>query len=421
MGELQYPGPPQTALVLDDEVQIGAFVCKALASFGVAAKHFTDPLQFLLDVKRAPPDLLVLDLALGPSDAVDVIRKLEFLKFAGRVLLISGHDQETLREFERIGRAHGLRILPSLHKPFRTAEFRAAIQSGQGSHGIAQQDQTSGAESSAAGLEHILEQALANEWLELWYQPKVDLRSLCVCGAEALIRARHPKRGIIEPADLLPPPGDPLYKPLTLFVAKRAMSDWLTFAEQGHPLKLSINVPASVLSAPGFVDFIRNVRPAHPKFPGLIVEVTEDEVIRDTAWIHEVATQLRLYNIWISVDDFGSAYASLSRIRDLPVREIKLDRCFVLSCATDTLKRGLCQTVSNLARCFGASACAEGVETVEDLRCLIDLGFEIGQGVIFAPAMPPHRFVDFIAGQRDAGPNNDRSPGADGAFKAAQT
>jgi EAL domain-containing protein (putative c-di-GMP-specific phosphodiesterase class I)/FixJ family two-component response regulator len=420
MGALQQPEPPQTALVLDDEVQIGTFVCKALTSFGLAAKHFTEPLEFLLEVKRAPPDILILDLALGRSDAVDVIRKLEFLKFAGRVILISGHDQATLREFERVGRAHGLRMLPSLHKPFRTAEFRALIQSAAEPDCVSDHKQ-SGRESNAIKPGRLLEEALANAWLEVWYQPKIDLRSLTVCGAEALIRARHPEFGVIEPANLLPPAGDPLYKPLTQFVVKQAMLDWLKFAERGHLLKLSINVPASVLSAAGFVDFIRNARPAHPKFPGLIVEVTEDEVIRDIGWIHEVATQLRLYNVWISVDDFGSAYASLSRIRDLPVREIKLDRCFVAGCATDNLKRGLCQTVSDLAHCFGASACAEGVETVEDLRCLVDLGFDAGQGIVFARPMQQQHFVDFVATQQHADASRGNAAGADRAVRAAQT
>jgi EAL domain-containing protein (putative c-di-GMP-specific phosphodiesterase class I) len=134
-----------------------------------------------------------------------------------------------------------------------------------------------------------------------------------------------------------------------------------------------------------------------------------------------VATQLRLYNVWISVDDFGSAYASLSRIRDLPVREIKLDRCFVTGCATDNLKRGLCQTVSDLAHCFGASACAEGVETVEDLRCLVDLGFDAGQGIVFARPMQQHHFVDFVATQQHASASRGNVAGADRAVRAAQT
>jgi EAL domain-containing protein (putative c-di-GMP-specific phosphodiesterase class I) len=142
---------------------------------------------------------------------------------------------------------------------------------------------------------------------------------------------------------------------------------------------------------------VRNALPAHPKFPGLIVEVTEDEVIRNMDWFHEVATQLRLYNIWISIDDFGSAYASLSRIKDLPFREVKLDRSFVTNCASDALKRSLCHTVVDLAHCFGASACAEGVETEQDMRCLAELGFDTAQGFLFAKPMPPTELLEFIA------------------------
>ena len=82
----------------------------------------------------------------------------------------------------------------------------------------------------------------------------------------------------------------------------------------------------------------------------MIVEVTEDEFIRDAAWIREVATQLKLYNTRISIDDFGTAYASLSRLTDLPFVELKLDRSFVSNCAADKLKRALCQTVVDLAR-----------------------------------------------------------------------
>ena len=178
------------------------------------------------------------------------MRKLEFLKFAGRIILISGHDQATLREFEQVGRAHGLRMLPSLHKPFRTAEFRAVIQAIPEPDGVVSEAKQPAEESGDVRPKRVLEEALGNEWLEVRYQPKIDLRLLCVSGAEALIRARHPKHGIIEPADLLSPAGDPLYKPLTLFVVKQAMSDWLKFAERGHPLKLSVNVPGFNSTAP---------------------------------------------------------------------------------------------------------------------------------------------------------------------------
>src|SRR6185437_1738662 len=344
MSELVEQTLPKTALVLDDEAQIGTMVCKVLSLVGIAAQQFTDPVAFLVEIKRSQPPLVILDLALGQSDAVDVIRKLDVLKYSGVVLLISGRDEATLAEIERIGRSHGLWMAPSLRKPFRAAELKARLQS------VARPEMShpdNAKEPDAPqGSPIDLGAALQQRWLEVWYQPKIDLGTL---------------------------------------------------ASAGYPLKLAINMPASVLNAPGFVDVVRKLIPPTREFPGLIVEVTEDEIIRDPDWIHEVAMQLRLCNVALSIDDFGSAYASLSRLKDMPFREIKLDRTFVSNCGADRLKRALCQTVVGLAHQFGATACGEGVETADDLRCLMELGFDTAQGYFFAKPMPLEPFLDFLA------------------------
>jgi EAL domain-containing protein (putative c-di-GMP-specific phosphodiesterase class I)/FixJ family two-component response regulator len=398
MPEIDDHTSERTAFVLDDEAAMGAVVCRVLATIGISAKQFTDPLRFLLELKDCPPDVAILDLALGRSDAIDVIRKLEGLKFKGRVLLLSGKDEGTLRDIERIGRTHGLAMLSSLQKPFRAAELKDRLQTVVPPAESPSFCNPARAQQLSSADQHVaLAQALRENFLELWYQPKIDLSSLSIVGAEALIRARHPERGLLEPSALLPPAGDPLYKPLSFFVLRQAIADWKKLAARGKPLKLAINVPASILSAPGFVDYVRNKLPDDTHFPGLIIEVTEDEVIRDLDWIHEVAIQLRIYNVSLSIDDFGSAYASLSRLKDLPFREIKLDRSFVSYCSRDALKRGICQTVVDLARCFNATACAEGVETVDDLRCLTALGFETAQGFLFAKPMRFEQFLAFVA------------------------
>jgi EAL domain-containing protein (putative c-di-GMP-specific phosphodiesterase class I)/CheY-like chemotaxis protein len=391
---------PTTALVLDDEPQIGTMVCKVLALVGITARHFTDPIAFIIEIKRSRPPLIILDLALGQSDAVEVIRKLDVLKFSGMVLLISGRDEATLAEIERIGRSHGLWMAPSLRKPFRAAELKTRLQSAY--QADRPKPETTEAPPDPAPTSRIdLGVALQQRWLEVWYQPKVELRSMSVCGAEALIRARHPDYGIILPVDCLPPAGDPLYKPLSIFVAQQALRDWAVIAGAGHSLKIAINMPASVLNAPGFVDVVRQLIPITPTFPGFIVEVTEDEIIRDPDWLHEVAMQLRLCNVALSIDDFGSAYASLSRLKDMPFREIKLDRGFVANCGNDALKRALCQTVVDLGRRFGATVCAEGVETAEDLHCLAGLGFDTAQGFYFAKPMPLRSFLDYLANRQN--------------------
>jgi len=387
------------AFVLDDETAVATMICKQLTMIGMEACQFSVLPKFLTALRVSRPKLVVLDLALGQSDAVEVIQKLDALKFTGRVLLVSGRDERTLSEIEKIGRSHGLHMLQSLQKPFRAADLRNRLL--QHLEPVVPKNSKS-VPQVRAKPQIDLADALREGWLEVWYQPKIDLKSLSVRGAEALIRAKHPIHGIIAPIDLLPPAGDPLYQPLSFFVLRRTMEDWALFAERGFPLKLAINAPASVICSPGFVDFIRRTIPSDQSFPGLIIEITEDEIIRDPVGIGEIMTQLRLYNTTISIDDFGSAHSSLSRVKDLPFSEIKLDRSFVTGCASDALKRGLCQTVVDLAHRFEASACAEGVETIDDLRCLVDLGFDTAQGFLFAKPMPRKDFCDLLLSRQSA-------------------
>jgi EAL domain-containing protein (putative c-di-GMP-specific phosphodiesterase class I)/FixJ family two-component response regulator len=386
------------AYVLDDEQPIAVFVCHALTAHGYAAKHFSSFVPLLTAIKTAAPELLVLDVALGQTDAVEVIRHLEILSFKGKVLLISGRDASTLADIEQIGKSRGLTMLPSLPKPFRVSDIKQRLE--QGVAPAATRPEATLASNAAPGtgskITVDLEEALRNGWLELWYQPKIALKTLSVCGAEALLRARHPQLGIIQPANLLPPAGDPRHLPLSRFVIRRAVADWEDFASQDILLKLAVNVPASVVNAPEFIGLLREAIPKSRKFPGLILEVTEDEVIRDTALVRETATQLKLYNTWISIDDFGTAYSSLSRLLDLPCVELKIDRSLVSNCAGDQLKRTLCKTVIDLGHRFNASVCAEGVETAEELRCLVELGCDTAQGFLFARPMHPTNLVKML-------------------------
>ncbi|MEH2474191.1 EAL domain-containing protein (putative c-di-GMP-specific phosphodiesterase class I)/ActR/RegA family two-component response regulator [Nitrobacteraceae bacterium AZCC 2161] len=385
------------AFVLDDEIAVGTMVCNQLMINGMEAWQFSDPHKFLKEFRVSRPKLIVLDLALGKSDAIEVIRKLEVMRFTGRILLISGRDKRTLDEIENIGRSHGLHMLQSLQKPFRAADLKNRLLAA--TRPVLGENLTA---ASPAGERPSIElaDALREGWLEVWYQPKINLQSLSICGAEALIRARHPEHGMIAPADLLPPPGDPLYRPLSAFVLRRAMEDWAFFAERGLPLKLAINVPASVLNTPEFVDVFRQTVPSGHSFPGLFIEVTEDEVIADWKGVSEAMAQLKLYNASISIDDFGTAHSSLSRVKNFPFSEIKLDRSFVASCANDPIKRGICHTVVDLAHRFNASACAEGVETIDDLRCLVGLGFDTAQGFLFAKPMSRSDFCGLVLSRK---------------------
>ena len=374
---------PHIVYILDDDAEVRRSILYILIGSGYEPHAFTEPAPMLDELSRTPPDIIVLDLALGRSDAIDVMRQLSERMFAGKVLLISGRDEDTLGEIQKIGQRLGLSMLPVLRKPFRAGDLKSRLTA---QSEVARQLPVR-PQITEVSVEIV--EAIAAGWLELWYQPKIDLRSFLVCGAEALLRGRHPDHGILTPAVLIPPAGSPLHQPLAKFVIRRAMADWHRFAAEGGCLKLSINLPLSVISAPDFMSALREELPTDPRFPGLIIEVTEDEAISDPDRISEVSTQLKLYDVQISIDDFGTAHSVLSRLLEFPSVELKLDRSFVSGCASDRLKHALCLTVVDLAHRVGSQVCAEGVENIEDLKCLIRMGCDTAQGYIFAKPMPP--------------------------------
>jgi EAL domain-containing protein (putative c-di-GMP-specific phosphodiesterase class I) len=370
------------AFVVDDEPQVRSFVANVLNGSGFLTHQFATSGEVDAALPRLMPQLIILDLSLGDSDAIEVIRSLATARFRGDVLLISGHDTATLDEVQKIGRLRGVKMLEPLRKPFRIDQLRERI---------APVRREPPARSDAS-----LEAALQHQWLELWYQPKIDLRSRLVCGAEALIRLRHPEYGVVQPGEFLPPPGDPLYRPLTDFIVQQSLHDWVTFAGSKMTNRLAINVPASVLQRPDFVAHVRRHLPNHPRFPGLIVEITEDEAISDPELAREIAVQLKLYNVHVSIDDFGQGYSSLSRLQELPFAEIKLDRAYVTGCAHDESKRAMCRAVAELAQRFSITSVAEGVESRDDLQVLVETGYDVAQGYLFARPMTSGDFVQLL-------------------------
>jgi EAL domain-containing protein (putative c-di-GMP-specific phosphodiesterase class I) len=362
-----------------------------LSKAGLDVQSFTSSAPLFAAIVAHRPEFLVLDLALGLTDGIEVIRHLETLKYQGKVLLISGRGELPLAEARKIGVSRGLAMLPSLAKPFRAADLVENLAaSAELVEKICQKPRVQ------TPAQFSLREALDERWLNLWYQPKFDVKAQTPCGAEALLRLHHPQHGIISPAAFLPPPSDPIHKRLADFVIKRAAADWNFFADLGLPLKLSINLPLSIVSGPAFVGFMRENLPGTPDFPGLIVEITEDEALSnlmDVDLLNEIAIQLRLYGVTLSIDDFGTAYSTLARFLHLSFSEVKLDRSFVTGCAADPMKRALCQTVINLAHRFDASACAEGVETGGDLAALTAMGCDLAQGYLIGKPMPRDQFA----------------------------
>jgi EAL domain-containing protein (putative c-di-GMP-specific phosphodiesterase class I) len=154
-------------------------------------------------------------------------------------------------------------------------------------------------------------------------------------------------------------------------------------------------------------------KPRSERWPGIIVEVTEDQVVRDLRLAQEIASRLRGSGISIAIDDFGAGYSSLASLRELPFVELKLDHSFVRDCATDATSAAICQTAIDLAHRFGSAAVAEGIESQAALQAIMGMGCDFGQGVLIAPPMPQETFLELLmqrVNKTRAGENGAAAP-----------
>lgn len=363
------------------------------AKFDVRVFETREELEISLVEHRA--DLIILDLFVDGIDVVEVMRSLDRFVFGGAILLVSDQDRTILEEVHGLGEDLGFTMSPFLQKPFRIEDLKVRLNAIP--------------KPTAPAAEGVtFEAAIQNNWLELWYQPKIDLQSLLVCGAEASVRVRHPEYGIVQPSQLLPSPGDPLYESLSDFIVRRSLADWSYFSENKITIPLAINVSISLLQSPEFVDNIRRHIPTDDDFSGLIVEITEDEAVHDTELARQIAVQLKLYNIRVAIDHFGVGHTSLSTLDQLPFDELKLDRKFVDGCSEDESKRAICEKVAHLAIHFDLVTVAEGVENEDDLKVLMEQGYDIAQGVLFAEPIDREGFVDLIYSRAGKHPKTSR-------------
>jgi EAL domain-containing protein (putative c-di-GMP-specific phosphodiesterase class I)/CheY-like chemotaxis protein len=387
------PGQRRRCFIVEDEPAIRKVFYAALGS-EMDLGGFSSA-QELLDAWRPDhPDIIFLDIALDRSDAIDVIRALATRKYRGAVQLVSGRDRILLDQVKRVGEQHGLTMLPPLQKPFRAAQLQALVQ-----NYFAQmlgRDANAAAPDAIAddfGLAISLGEVLHNGWLQFYYQPKMDLQRKCIVGAEVLARCRHPDRGMIPPGSFLPDADEESLRKLSHLGLTAALENWGNFARAGFPLKLAVNVTVNDLMKLPFHALVRELRPSDARWPGLILELTEDQAVRDIALTQEIATQLRIYDIVLALDDFGSGYSHLARLKELPFAEVKLDRNLVADCGEDSHNASLCETAIDLAHHFGATVVAEGIEKRSELQALTAMGCDVGQGFLFAPPMPQDRLI----------------------------
>ncbi|MEX8518429.1 MAG: EAL domain-containing protein [Leptothrix sp. (in: b-proteobacteria)] len=239
-------------------------------------------------------------------------------------------------------------------------------------------------------LEHI-RHALSERQFVLHYQPKVNMRSGKVIGAEALIRWQHPERGLLAPAVFLPVIEDhPLAVDIGEWVIDAALTQMERWQAAGLDIPVSVNIGARQLQQSNFVERLQALLAAHPaiKPADLEMEVLETSALEDLARVSQVIAACRELGVMFALDDFGTGYSSLTYLKRLAVTQLKIDQSFVHNMLDDPDDLAILDGVLSLAVAFRRQVIAEGVETVEHGEMLLQLGCELAQGYGIARPMP---------------------------------
>jgi EAL domain-containing protein (putative c-di-GMP-specific phosphodiesterase class I)/CheY-like chemotaxis protein len=378
--------------VVDGKEHIRTFLVETLEELGFIpceCAHVTE-LGTMLDAQV--PDLVLLGLSAGGIEAVEILKTLAAKTFDGKLLLLGPRACPQVAAIQELGEKLGIAMLPTLRTPFGDGDLRDSVATLLPTE-----------EPPDSPVE--VDEAVREGWLELWYQPEIDTRTLALHRAEGLIRIRHPTWGIVRTAYFIPDDGDPHFRALSEYVIGRAINDWRNFVAQQGPIEIAINLPIACFQNPESVRGLCQQIPDHPAFDGLIIEINGTEVIRNLELVKDVANQLRFHKIAISIDEVGAEWPLLAKLQDFPFVEIKVDQKFVAGCSDDRLKQTVCRRIIDLADGYGVRTVAEGIETKADFLAVREMGFDSVQGFFFARPSTAKKFARTMLGRPVMMPN----------------
>ncbi|HEX8291974.1 MAG TPA: EAL domain-containing protein [Pyrinomonadaceae bacterium] len=319
------------------------------------------------------------------EDATDVARRVQ--EAVTQPFNIGGHEVFTTASIGIALSNTGYERAEDLLRDADTAMYRAKME-GKKRHVVfdkAMHDRAM----ELLQTETDLRRALTRQEFFLNYQPIVNLETGRVASFEALVRWRHPERGLVMPGDFVPVAEETgLIVPLGLWVlneACRQMREWQRLGLADESVKMSVNLSGRQFSQADLIEQISSaLRESGLKAGNLKLEITESMVMENFDTAIDMLTQLRVLGVGLSIDDFGTGYSSLSYLHRFPIDTLKIDRSFVTQMTDNSENAEIVRTIVTLARSLDMAVVAEGVETADQLRQLGELGCDYGQGYLFS-------------------------------------
>ena len=372
---------------LDDDEQIGDIIKAVGERAGFEVVAVTSAGAFRERLRRAPPDVIVLDLQMPEMDGVETLRFLADCEVKSAIVLVTGMDERTIASAEQYGLTRGLAVVKSIQKPFTPEEMLDAFLAAK-------------AQSGPLGIADV-RKAIQLGQMTVLYQPSIqrfadgtwDINAL-----EALLRWQHPERGLLAPDAFIEiAENNGLSSQITDFVIEHGMEQIRGWRAHQLDLGLRINVSASLITDIDFPDRLGAVLAAnHIDATALTIEITETGTLDQHPDTIDILTRLRLKGINLAIDDFGIGYSSLTQLFRMPFSEMKIDKSLVMRIPTTKEARITVEALVGLAHKLKLSVCAEGVEAQASLDFLNEIACDAAQGFLISPPVEGRQVPEVV-------------------------
>jgi EAL domain-containing protein (putative c-di-GMP-specific phosphodiesterase class I) len=341
-------------------------------------------------------DIVITDLDMPEMDGMQFIRHIASSGITASLVVASALDLQLIVSVEAMARAYGLELLGSIRKPVtprKLAELIACHQPGRGQAPTLSASPTLGPEQIA--------QAVARDEFEAYFQPKIDLETGAVKGAEALARWRHPHGVVLGPGSFLPT----LEKSadmdaFTEMMLTKAVAGCAAWREARLPGTVAVNISSGSLADLSLADRMVDIVAAAGLAAGdVVLEITETAAVSHLGRVLETLSRLRMKGFGLSIDDYGMGYSSMQQLTHISFTELKIDQAFVRNAAAQRSSLAVLESSLEMARKLDIVSIAEGVERDSELQMLVKLGCRQAQGFLFAAPMPIGNYLHWLQGR----------------------
>jgi EAL domain-containing protein (putative c-di-GMP-specific phosphodiesterase class I) len=372
--------------LMDEDFAVRQDLARELRRREIDVVEFSSSDRFAAMVEEQNPDIVFVNLnKAAPHECVRALSALKDCSYAGAVQLLGRCEPKLLDSFNIIGADCALAMLPPLTKPLEFTKI----------HRIFLDCKLGSAVPVASGVS--LREALAKNLIRFLYQPKVELKTGTMIGAEMLARVVHPERGLLAPSQFLKGADEEDLVALSRLTLVNAVKMSAHFLESGIALRASINIGIDNLLRLPIADLLLMHRPDRNDWPGVLLEVPERQVAGKIGPLTARFPALQRAGAALAIDNFGSGSFRLAILNQIPFAEIKIDRSLVEGCATNVGNANMCKAIVQTAHSFGSKAVAVGIATEADLQALFAMDCDFGQGYLLGKPLTRQEFDALIA------------------------